>query len=120
MTGLILKPVFSWKKGPVNIFESRENFCFTFLYGIMASGKTWVQTAKWSTSSKIPDFQNGGKSPRPPISKAKSKFKCLQFINHWKKNFDRIYIVLRTKVQKRTHSRYFQMNVLGQSILPYL
>ena len=41
---------------PVKIFEFREIFCLTFLYGSMASRKILVQTTKLSTSLKIPNF----------------------------------------------------------------
>ena len=40
--------------------EYRKNSCFTFLYGPMIFRKILVQTTKWSTSLKIPNFQNGG------------------------------------------------------------
>ena len=67
-----------------------------------------MQTTKWSTSPKIPDFQNGGKSPWRPFTYVASKFKCLQFIYHWKGNFIRINIVLKTRIQKRT---YFELSI---------
>ena len=82
-------------------------FCFRLFYGIMIYRKTWVHTTKWSTSFKIPNFQNGGKSPCTPMSKVGSKFKCLQFIHIWKENFVRINIVLRTRVQKWTYFDIF-------------
>ena len=68
----------------------------------MPSRKILVQTTKWSTSPEIPDFQNGAKSPCCLFSYAGSKFKCLQIIYHWKGNFMRINIGLRTIVQKWT------------------
>ena len=42
--------------------------------------KIFVQTTKWSASPKIPDFQNGGKSPLDPFLYVGSKFKCLQLV----------------------------------------
>ena len=36
-----------------------------------------MKTTKWSTSPKIPDFQNGWKSPWRSFSYVGSKFKCL-------------------------------------------
>lgn len=99
------------------MFGSRENFCFTFLYGIMTSKKTWMQTTKWSTCSKIPDFQNGEKSPRNPnleSAKVGAKVKFLQFIYLWEKNVVKINIVFRTRVQKWTYCKIFS-NGLGQS-----
>ena len=59
-----------------------------------------VETAKWSASSPILDFRNGGKSRWCPFSCAGSKFKCLQLIYCWKGNFIKIEIVLRARVQK--------------------
>ena len=72
----------------------------------MTSRKLLLQTTKWSTSSKIPDFQNGRKSSWRPFSYVLSKFKCLQLIYCWKRNFIRINIVFRTRVQKCT---YFEL-----------
>ena len=46
----------------------------------MTSRKILVQTTKWSTSPKIPDFQNGGKSASCSFSYAGTKFECLQLI----------------------------------------
>ena len=46
--------------------------------------KILVRTTKWSTSPKIPDFQNGGKSPLDPFLYVESKFKCLQLVYRWK------------------------------------
>ena len=43
-------------------FESRENSCFALIYDPATSRKFLVQTRKWLTSSKIPNFQNGGES----------------------------------------------------------
>ena len=77
-------------KSPVKVFESRENFCFTFLYGPMTFRKILVQTAKWSISPKITDLQNSGKSSWRPFSYVGSIFKCLQLIYSWKGNFIRI------------------------------
>ena len=78
-------------------------FCFTFLYGPMTSRKVLVQTTKWSTSPKIPDFLNGRKPPWRPYSYLGWKFKCQQFKYCWKGTFIMINIVLRTTVQKWTH-----------------
>ena len=69
----------------------------------MTSRKIWVQTTKSSTSTKISDFQNGGKSPRRPVSYAGSKSKRLELIYRWKGNFIRINIVLGTRAQRRTY-----------------
>ena len=77
-------------KSPVKVFEFRENFCFTFLYGPMNFRKILVQTAKWSISPKITDLQNSGKSSWRPFSYVGSIFKCLQLIYSWKGNFIRI------------------------------
>ena len=88
------------------VIESHKNSCFAFIYDPVTSRKFFAQTRKWSTSSKISDFQNGGKSPWHPFSYIGSKFKCLQLIYRWKGNFIRINIVLRTRVQKCT---YFEL-----------
>ena len=52
---------------------------------------------KSSTSPKIPDFQNGGKSPWRSVLYLGSKLKSLQ---RWNKNFLRFNILLRTRGQK--------------------
>ena len=52
----------------------------------MTSRKILVQTTKWSTSSKIPNFQNGEKLPWCLFSYVGSKFKCLQLMYRWKGN----------------------------------
>ena len=72
----------------------------------MTSRKILVQITKSSTSLKIPNFQNGGKSSWRPISYVGSTFKCLQLIYRCKGNFIRINNFLRTRVQKST---YFQL-----------
>ena len=69
----------------------------------MTSKTTWVKTTKWSTSSKILNFQDGEKPPHPSILKVGSKFKCLQFTYLVVK----ITIVLRTRVQKWTYFEIF-------------
>ena len=68
----------------------------------MTSRKILVLTVKWSTSSKIPDFRNGSKSPWFTFSYVGSKFKCLKLIYRWKRNFISINTVLRTRIQKWT------------------
>lgn len=76
----------------------------------MTSKKTWMQTTKWSTGSKIPDFQNGEKSPRNPnleSAKVGAKVKFLQFIYLWEKNVVKINIEFRTRVQKWTYCKIF-------------
>ena len=74
----------------------------------MTSRKILVQSAKWATSLKIPDFLNEGKTPWCPFLYVGSKFKCLQLIYLYKGNFVSINIVLRTSVQKWT---YFELLV---------
>ena len=104
--------IFSWNftASPViethKIFESRENSCFKFLYEPITSRKILVQTTQWSTSPKISDFQNDGKSPWCPFSYVGPKFKCLPLIYRWKGNIIRINIVRKTRIQKCT---YFQL-----------
>ena len=104
--------IFSWNFTPSpviethKIFESRENSCFKFLYEPITSRKILVQTTQWSTSPKISDFQNDGKSPWCPFSYVGPKFKCLPLIYRWKGNFIRINIVIKTRIQKCT---YFQL-----------
>ena len=63
--------------------ETRENSSFKFLYGPMSSGKILMQTTKWSTNLKIPDFQIGGKSKLQ-----------LQLIHHWKRNLSGLILPL--------------------------
>ena len=74
--------------------------------------KNFGANHKLSTSPKIPDFQNGGKSPWRPISYVGSKFKCLKLIYHCEGNFIRINIVFRTRVQKWT---YFELLTENQT-----
>ena len=72
----------------------------------MTSRKILVQTTKSSSGPKFPNFQNGAKSLRRPISYVGSKFKCLQLVYRCKGNSIRINIVLRTRVEEWT---YFEL-----------
>lgn len=54
--------------------------------------------AKWSTRPRFCDFQNGRKSLWCPFSYMGLKFKYLQLIYYWKRNFIKINIVLRKNI----------------------
>ena len=68
----------------------------------MTSRKILVQTTKWSTSPKIPNFQNGVKSPWCLISYVGQNSNAYN-IYRCKGNFIRINTVFRTRVQKWTN-----------------
>ena len=67
----------------------------------------WCKPQNCQLVPKIPDFQNGRKSPRDSIWYVGSKFKCLQLICRCKESFFRINILLRTRVQKLTYFELF-------------
>ena len=68
---------------PSPVIKSRKNFWVQrkFLFHVLIwpyyFQKILVQATEWSTSPKIPDFRNGGKSPWSSFSYVGSKFKCL-------------------------------------------
>ena len=93
---------------PSPVIESCKNFWVqrTFLFHVIIwpydFRNNLVETSKWSTSPKIPDFRNGGKSPWRLILYVGSNVYNLYIVG----NFIRIDIVLRTKIQEWT---YFEL-----------
>ena len=94
---------------PSPVTESRKNSCVQrkFLFHVLIwtydFQKNFGGNYKRSTSPKIHDFKKSGKSPWCQFSYVGSKFKCLQLVYRWERNFIRINIALRTRVQEETY-----------------